>query len=94
VRVDTVPALYSAGLGGYQSALASVTDADVAMTVAHEPTASGFAQWLANESSDRDAIASIAFGLVTSGAAVLELDSWQDVQQGRARLIAVLSGKS
>jgi phosphohistidine phosphatase SixA len=64
------------------------------MTVAHEPTASGFAQWLANEGSDRDAIASIAFGLVTSGAAVLELDSWEDVQPGGARLVTVLSGKA
>jgi phosphohistidine phosphatase SixA len=86
--------LYSAGLGAYQAALATVTDADIAMTVAHEPTASGFAQWLANEESDREALASIAWGLVTSGAAVLELDSWTRVQPSGARLVAVFSGKA
>lgn len=94
VRVDTVPGLYGAGLGGYQDALAAVSDADVAMTVAHEPTASGFAKWLANDSSDREALASIAWGLVTSGAAVLELASWADVRPGGARLVALFSGKA
>lgn len=92
-RVDTVPGLYSAGIGGYQDALAVVGDADVVATVAHEPTASGFARWLAGDASDRDAFADIAYGLVTSGAAVLELDSWEDVRPGGARLVAVLSGK-
>jgi phosphohistidine phosphatase len=92
--LETVPALYSAGLGAYQDALARAADAEVAMTVAHEPTASGFAKWLANDSSDRDALASIAWGLVTSGAAILELASWEDVRPGGARLVTVLSGKA
>lgn len=92
-RVDTVAGLYGAGIGGYQEALAAVEGADVVATVAHEPTASGFARWLAGERSDRDAFAAVAYGLVTSGAAVLELDSWEDLRPGGARLVVVLSGK-
>src|SRR5690606_22856606 len=65
-RVDTVPGLYSAGIGGYQDALAVVGDADGVATGAHEPTASGFARWLAGDGSDREAFADVAYGLVTS----------------------------
>jgi phosphohistidine phosphatase len=93
-RFEVVPGLYHGGLGAYQDALAAAAGAEVAVTVAHEPTASGFAKWLANDASDREALASIAWGLVTSGAAILELASWDDLRTGGARLVAVLSGKA
>ena len=91
--VHTVPELYGAGIGGYQAVLANARGPEVVMTVAHEPTASGFARWLADDDSDPDALAQLATGLVTSGAAVLEVRSWAPLRAGGARLAEIYSGK-
>jgi phosphohistidine phosphatase len=92
-QAHTVADLYEAGLGAYQRELAVLGDARVAATVAHEPTASAFASWLAGPGSDRSALQKLALGLPTSGAAVLELESWDGLERGSGRLVALLSGK-
>lgn len=89
----TVPELYEAGLGAYQREVAGLGDARVAATVAHEPTASAFASWLSGPGSDRALLQRLALGLPTSGAAVLELESWDGLERGAGRLVALLSGK-
>lgn len=88
----TVPELYESGIGAYQSALAGQTS-EVVATVAHEPTASGFAAFLSGAGSDKKALQSIALGLVTSGAAVIEVPSWDRLDRGAGRLVAVLTGR-
>lgn len=89
----TVADLYEAGIGAYQSALSELGEVGVAATVAHEPTASAFASWLAGPESDRKALQKLALGLPTSGAAVLEVPAWDHWERGSARLVALLSGK-
>src|SRR5690606_5991857 len=89
----TVPGLYEAGLGAYQQELAALGAVDVAATVAHEPTASAFASWLAGAQSDRALLQRLALGLPTSGAAVLEVTAWNALERGSGRLVAVMSGK-
>lgn len=92
-EVRTVPELYEAGIGAYQGALSDLGDTEVAATVAHEPTSSAFATWLAGAESDRALLQKLVLGLPTSGAAVLELPRWDRLGRGSGRLVALLSGK-
>lgn len=90
----TVPEIYETGLGAYLEALGALDDVEVVATVGHEPTSSALAAWLSGPDSDRAALQRIALGLQTSGAAVIEVPSWAELDRGVGRLIAVYSGKA
>lgn len=91
-EVVTVADLYEAGIGAYQRELEQM-DSEVVATIAHEPSSSSLVAFLAGRDSDRTASQKIALGLRTSQAAVLEIPSWEDLDRGVGRLVALYSGK-
>ncbi len=84
--------LYETTVGTMVDAIAAApAGADNVMIVAHEPTVSSAATFLAGKGSAQAALQRVAHGLPTGMAAVLEYDGdWADVERGSMRLRAIV----
>jgi len=92
--VRSVPELYEAGRGAYLEALAGLdSSVEVAATLAHEPSSSALAVWLAGPDSAKAALQRVVMGLTTSGVAVLDVPAWTELDRHVGVLVEVLSGK-
>ncbi|WP_159448839.1 histidine phosphatase family protein [Demequina sp. NBRC 110053] len=94
VDTRTVDGLYETDVEGLLSVARELEDVEVAVMVGHEPTSSAAAAYVAGPGSSTDALKSIAQGLSTGTAAVLEFDGpWDSLGSRTARLTAVISGR-
>ena len=87
--------LYETSPGAVQGHLTELPDTvETVMLVGHEPVMSSTVHWLSGPGSDTTALKSIAQGLSTGTAAVLETEgAWRDLTRGAAKLRAIHSGR-
>jgi phosphohistidine phosphatase len=90
--LDTRPDLYGSSVAVLLDVIRETPPgASNVIVVGHQPTMSSAAVYLAGPGSHREAVTSLAGGLRTGAAAVLEYDGeWADLTRGTARLRAIL----
>lgn len=94
VESRIVDDLYETDVEGMLDQVRVLEGVETVVLVGHEPTSSHAAAFLAGPGSDKSSLQSIAQGLSTGTAAVLEFDgAWSDLSSREARLVAVLSGR-
>lgn len=86
--------LYETDVQGVLEEVHALEGVETVVIVGHEPTSSAVVAHLVGPGSDKSALQSIAQGLSTGTAAVVEFDgAWADLSAREARLVAVVSGR-